>query len=62
MVINSQRIKIGKLHAGKIVTSVIEDTHLRVMDGDEELAVRQRKTLGPITQLHVHAHRSRSAT
>jgi hypothetical protein len=34
-----QSIKLGPRHAGKIVT-VAEDTHLRVIHGEEEIAVR----------------------
>jgi hypothetical protein len=33
--------------------SLIEDTHLRVLHGDEEIAVRPRQSLKPITRLHV---------
>jgi hypothetical protein len=48
-----QRIKLGPRHRGKLVTVVIEDTHLRILDGDEEIAVRPRRNLKPITRLHV---------
>jgi hypothetical protein len=48
-----QNIKLGPRHAGKLVTVVIEDTHLRVLHGDEELAVHPRRNPGPITRLHV---------
>ncbi|WP_297547871.1 hypothetical protein [Amycolatopsis sp.] len=37
-----QRLRIGRTHAGKIVTIVIEDTHFRVLHGDEELALHAR--------------------
>jgi transposase-like protein len=37
----------------EIVTVVIEDTHLRVMHGEEEIAVRPRRNLKPITRFHV---------
>ncbi|MGW4788569.1 hypothetical protein [Streptomyces sp. NPDC004230] len=49
---NSQFIKPGPRHAGKIVTVVIEDTHYRILHGEDELAVRPRKNLGPITRLY----------
>jgi hypothetical protein len=48
-----QRIKLGPRHRGKLVTVVIEDTHLRILDGDEEIAVRPRRSPKPITRLHV---------
>lgn len=47
------RIKLGPRYRGKVVTVVIEDTHLRVLHGDEEIAVRPRRDLTPITRLHV---------
>ncbi|MEV7130161.1 hypothetical protein [Streptomyces sp. NPDC093260] len=51
--INGQFIKLGPRHAGKIATVVIEDTHYRVLRGEDELAVRPCKNLGPITGLYV---------
>ncbi|MFB7600748.1 helix-turn-helix domain-containing protein [Streptomyces sp. NPDC056160] len=49
--INGQFIKLGPRHAGKIVTVVIEDTHYPVLHGEDELAVRPRKSRGPIIRL-----------
>ena len=37
-----QRLRIGRTHAGKIVTIIVEDTHFRVLHGDEELALHAR--------------------
>jgi transposase InsO family protein len=48
-----QPIKLGQRHAGKLVTVVIEDTHLRILHGEEEIAVRPRRDQTPITRLHV---------
>lgn len=48
-----QRIKLGPRHAGKLVTVIVEDTHLRVLHNGEEIAVRPRRSLAPITRLHV---------
>lgn len=48
-----QGIKLGPRHRGKLVTVVIEDTHLRILHNDEEIAVRPRRNLKPITRLHV---------
>jgi hypothetical protein len=53
ILVAGQRIKLGPRHRGKLVTVVIEDTHLRVLHGDEEIAVRPRRDLKPITRLHV---------
>lgn len=53
IMVAGQGIKLGPRHRGKVVTVVIEDTHLRVLHGDEEIAVRPRRDLKPITRLHV---------
>lgn len=37
-----QRLRIGRTHAGKTVTILIEDTHFRVLHGDEELSLHAR--------------------
>jgi hypothetical protein len=34
-----QRLRVGRIHAGKVV---VEDTHFRVVHGDEELAPHPR--------------------
>jgi hypothetical protein len=38
---------VGPRHRGKLVAVVIEDTHLRVLHGEEEIAVRPRRTSNP---------------
>lgn len=48
-----QRIKLGPRHAGKLVTVIVEDTHFRVLHNGEEIAVRPRRSLAPVTRLHV---------
>ncbi|MGV7784519.1 IS481 family transposase [Mycobacterium kansasii] len=53
IMVAGQNIKLGPRHRGKIVTVVIEDTHLRILHGDEEIAVRPRRNLKPITRFHV---------
>jgi hypothetical protein len=53
IMVAGQRIKLGPRHRGKIVTVVIEDTHLRILHGDEEIAVRPRQSTKPITRLHI---------
>jgi len=47
MVINNQRLKVGPRHAGKLVTVIIENTHFRILHGDEELAIKPRRDLSP---------------
>jgi hypothetical protein len=51
--IANQPIKLGPRHAGKLVTVVIEDTHFRILHGDQELAIKPRKDTSPITRLYV---------
>ncbi len=53
IMVANQSIRLGPRHAGKIVTVVVEDTHLRVLHGEEEIAVRPRRNLAPITRFHV---------
>lgn len=53
IMVAGQNIKLGPRHRGKIVTVIIEDTHLRVSHGEEEIAVRPRRNLKPITRFHV---------
>jgi hypothetical protein len=53
ILVAGQRIKLGPRHRGKLVTVVVEDTYLRVLHGEEEIAVRPRRNLTPITRFHV---------
>lgn len=53
IMVAGQNIKLGPRHHGKIVTVIIEDTHLRVLHGEEENAVRPRRSTKPITRFHV---------
>ncbi|WP_204054148.1 IS481 family transposase, partial [Microbispora rosea] len=48
-----QALKLGPRHAGKLVTVVIEDTHFRILHGEEEIAIKPRKDLTPVTRLYV---------
>lgn len=52
IMVAGQGIKLGPRHRGELVTVVIEDTHLCILHGDEEIAVRPRRNLKPITRLH----------
>jgi hypothetical protein len=38
-----QRLRIGRTHAGKIVTIIAEDTHFRVQHQGQELSIRVRR-------------------
>ena len=51
--VNKQPIKLGARNAGKLVTVIIEDTHFRILHGEEELAIKPRRDTGPITRLYV---------
>jgi hypothetical protein len=55
--VSSQRLKLGKRNAGKLVTIVIEDTCFRVLHGEEELAVRARNNTDPLTRVRVIGRR-----
>ena len=50
-----QRLRVGRTYAGKIVTVVAEDTHFRVLDGEQELALHPRTTNRPITRFKAYA-------
>ncbi|WP_063820467.1 IS481 family transposase [Nocardia aobensis] len=51
--IAGQKIRLGLRHCGKIVTVVVEDTHLRILYGEEQIAVRPRRSTKPITRFYV---------
>jgi hypothetical protein len=57
-----QRLRVGRVHAGKTVTILIEDTHFRVLDGDEELSTHPRLPGKPVTHLKVPARRASAST
>jgi transposase InsO family protein len=61
IMVNKQPIKLGPRHAGKLVTVVIEDTHFRILHGEEELAVKPRRDTSPITRLHVMGKHTKHA-
>jgi transposase InsO family protein len=50
-----QRLRVGRTHAGKTVTVIAEDTHFRILDGDQELAVHPRTTSKPVTRFKAYA-------
>jgi transposase InsO family protein len=48
--IAGQRVQLSRSHAGKTVTVIIEDTHLRVVHNDIELALVARKNPGQVAR------------
>lgn len=52
-----QRIRVGRTHAGKTVTVILEDTHLRVQHNGEELSLHPRTTTAPISRYRAYASR-----
>ena len=44
IMVSRQRIRVGRAHAGKLVTVILEDTHLRVVHDGEELTLHPRTT------------------
>lgn len=53
IMVAKQNIRLGSRYKGQIVTVVIEDTHYRILLGEEEIAARPRRNLGPITRFYV---------
>ncbi len=52
-----QRLRVGASHAGKIVTVVVEDTHFRVLHGEQELSLHPRDPNRPIARMKPYARR-----
>jgi len=52
-----QQIRVGRTHAGKTVTIVVEDTHLRVLHNGEEMSLHPRTTHRPVTRFRAYASR-----
>ncbi|KWT63519.1 transposase [Streptomyces albus subsp. albus] len=61
IMVSNQRMKLGKINAGKLVTVVIEGTYFRILHGEEEIATKPRKNTEPISQLHVQVRNSHLA-
>ncbi|MEU0950280.1 hypothetical protein ABZ379_47760 [Streptomyces canus] len=55
VMVGGQRLRIGRAHAGKTVTILIEDTGVRVLDGEVELSTHDRTSDKPIRQFKVVA-------
>ncbi|MFE9069215.1 IS481 family transposase [Streptomyces violaceusniger] len=59
VMVAGQRLRIGRAHAGKIVTILIEDTVFRILDGDVELSTHPRLSGKPIRQFKAIARRDK---
>ncbi len=57
-----QRLRVGRTHAGKLVTIYAEDTHFRILDGDTEIAVHPRTTTAPLTRFKAWNKRQTKGT
>jgi len=57
-----QRLRIGRTHAGKVVTVLVEDHHFRVLDGESELALHVRTTRKPLRNYNAARVQQRKAS
>lgn len=53
-----QRLRVGRTHAGKIVTVILEDHHFRVLDGQPEPSRHSRTGAKSIRNLDAHRLRN----
>jgi transposase InsO family protein len=54
VMVTRQRLRVGRTHAGKLVTIIVEDTHLRVLHNGEELALHPRQNNRPVTRFKAY--------
>ncbi|MGU3497942.1 IS481 family transposase [Mycobacterium sp. C31M] len=59
VMVAGQRLRVGRTHAGMIVTVVVEDHHFRVLDGFKELSLHARTSTKPIRNFNAHRPRKR---
>jgi len=57
VMVTRQRVRVGRVHAGKLVTILVEDTHLRVLHNGEELALHARTENRPIARFKAYTAR-----
>ncbi|MBN9097950.1 MAG: IS481 family transposase [Pseudonocardia sp.] len=57
VMVTRQRLRVGRTHAGKTVTIIVEDTHFRVLHNGEELSLHPRTTTQPVTRFRAYAPR-----
>jgi hypothetical protein len=58
--VTRQRLRVGRTHAGKTVTILIEDTPLRLLHNGEELSLHRRTSTQPVTRFRPYAPRRTS--
>jgi hypothetical protein len=54
VMVTRQRVRVGRTHAGKLVTVLVEDTHLRVLHNGEELSLHPRLDNRPVTRFRAY--------
>ncbi len=59
VMVAGQRLRVGRTHAGTIITVMVEDHHFRVLDGTTELSLHARTTTKPIRNFNAHRPRKR---
>jgi hypothetical protein len=59
VMVAGQRLRVGRTHAGTIITIVVEDHHFRVLDGIKELSLHARTSTKPIRNFNAHRPRKR---
>ncbi len=59
VMVAGQRLRVGRTHAGTIVTVIVEDHHFRVLDGISELSLHARTSTKPIRNFNAHRPRKR---
>jgi integrase-like protein len=57
VMVTRQQIRVGRAHAAKTVTILVEDTCLRVLHNGEELSLHARTTSQPVTRFRAYAPR-----
>jgi transposase InsO family protein len=61
VMVSRQRLRVGRVHAGKTVTIAVEDTYYRVLHDNEELSTHPRLNHGPIRTTKAPAPRRASS-
>jgi transposase InsO family protein len=54
VMVTRQRVRVGRTHAGKLVTILVEDTHFRIVHNGEELALHPRLENRPVTRFRAY--------
>lgn len=58
VMVAGQRFRVGRTHAGTIVTIMVQDQHFRVLDGIKELSLHARTSTKPIRNFNAHRPRT----